>query len=379
MKLIEAEGKQLLKEAGIAIPDGVLLSLDVTSWPEETAWEGPRYCKAQVLRGRRGTSGLVQRVAASSEAGQAFERIRSALGGVPSSGIYCEREVEHQNEWFISVDCDRMSGMIRVSVSHEGGAQVAKAQSILISSENSLDALALPIGVHQTVQKLIRLMSERDCLLIEINPLVMTSTGVAMALDAKIEIDEAALFRHPEYAKLTCLSPLHRTPTARELEYSALVDGVGYRGTFGHYVELEGDVVLLLSGGGASLVALDALMLAGGKAANYVEMSGNPDPKAVYQATKIACSKPGIRAIWIAGSHANFTDINATVSQMLLAIEELGLRIPVVIRRDGPNTELASATALEWSKRQGIPLKFFDSNTSLEDAAQALMELSKHV
>ena len=172
-------------------------------------------------------------------------------------------------------------------------------------------------NVPEILSKLKAAMEKNDALSIEINPLAILADGSYVALDAKVELDGAAAFRHPEW------SELHRLATP---------------------IELDGDIAVILSGGGASIVALDALQRAGGRPANYIEMSGNPDPESVRRASKIVLAKPGIRAIWIAGSYANFTDIQATVDATLAAADDVNLRVPVVIRRDGPNAEEASKT-----------------------------------
>jgi citryl-CoA synthetase large subunit len=157
------------------------------------------------------------------------------------------------------------------------------------------------------------------------------------------------------------------------------VEELGHRGTFGRYVDLDGDIVLVLSGGGASLVALDAIHAAGGRAANYLEMSGNPEAESVKKVMSVVLGKPGIRAMWIAGSFANFTDIDATVMAVLDAVRDSGLHVPIAIRRDGPNADAAVVHATEWSEMYGIPVRFDRADVSLEESAQNLMDMLKTV
>jgi succinyl-CoA synthetase beta subunit len=140
-------------------------------------------------------------------------------------------------------------------------------------------------------------------------------------------------------------------------------------------IELDGDIALILSGGGASLVALDALLTAGGRPANFVELSGNPDSTFVREAAGRVFSKPGLKAVWVAGSYANFTDIAAMLSAIRDAYDEADLSIPFVVRRDGPSTDQARQETLAWAKEKNIPCLFHRADTDLEASAKALLSL----
>jgi succinyl-CoA synthetase beta subunit len=137
-------------------------------------------------------------------------------------------------------------------------------------------------------------------------------------------------------------------------------------------VELDGDVAVILSGGGASLLAMDALMRAGIKPSNYLESSGNPDPESLRKAAAIVLSKPGLKALWIAGSFANFTDIQATVMAVLGAMDDTNVRLPVVVRRDGPSADIAQTEAAAWAKEHGVTLTFHRGDTDLETSSQTV-------
>ena len=178
---------------------------------------------------------------------------------------------------------------------------------------------------------------------------------------------------------MTVLSPYNRAMTEREKAYGELIRTAGHRGTLGTYLELDGDIAVIFSGGGASLVAFDALIAAGGKPANYVEMSGNPDPESVRLASKIVLSKPGIKALWIAGSFANFTDIEATISAMLNAVDEQAPNIPIVIRRDGPNAQAAQEEAARWSITHGQIIRFDRADVDFDTSARSVIEVSRRV
>jgi succinyl-CoA synthetase beta subunit len=314
MRLIEAEGKRVLKEMGVVTPD--------------QGGDGSFFVKAQVMRGGRGKAGLVRRAETTADVARVKAEIEHTLGRAPEQGFLVEREVPHVREWFLSIDLDRAAGDWRVNLG-EGGVDVASAKSVpLVSFDDGRFA--------QIVHALSQGMRAHRLQSVEINPLAELEDGSFVALDAKIVTeDEAAVSS----------------------------------------VDLDGDIALVLSGGGASLVALDALQLAGGRAANFVELSGNPDPDVIRQTASSVFSKPGLRAVWVAGSFANFTDIASMLSAIRDAYDAAGLSVPFVVRRDGPNADRAQSETLAWAKAKGIRCEFHRAETDLEASAKELMSL----
>ncbi len=321
MKLVEAEGKRLLREIGVATPVGFL-------YGEAGGLSGPGYVKAQVLKGGRGKAGLVQRVENQNEVARTVENIKAKLGDMHCSGFLIEEDTPHVKQWFLSIDLDRGTGDWRVNIG-EGGMDVASAKSAPLSSFKDEKFGAL-------VQRLAEGMRLHKLQSVEINPLAEREDGSFIALDAKIVIEDESTVSS---------------------------------------VELDGDIALVLSGGGASLVALDALIAAGGKAANFVELSGNPDPEVIRQTALRVFSKPGLKAVWVAGSYANFTDIAVMLSAIRAAYDDAGLAVPFVVRRDGPSADQAQAETLAWAKAKNISCLFHRADTDLEVSAKALMTL----
>lgn len=376
MKCVETDGKNILKAAGIAIPEGVFVPIDAERIGSASV-AFPAFVKAQAFQGRRGRGGLVVRVEREEELTEAVAKVRTALADVPCAGFLIEPAVEHEAEWLVSADIDGASGRFRVTASSQGGTAVSSAETHLVDSDADVRSLDMPENVRDALRRLVGALSANDALSIEINPLAALPDGSCVALDAKVELDDAAAFRHPEWSAFRLASDRKRSE--RESAYAALLAEAGHRGTLGRYVELDGDIALVLSGGGASLAAIDALRHAGGRPANYVEMSGNPDPAEVTKAAKIVLSKPGIRAVWIAGSYANFTDIQATVNATLAAVKEVGLRAPVVIRRDGPNADAAVRDAEAWGKENGVFVRFDRADTDFDASARAVTDAAKRV
>ncbi len=349
MKLIESDGKKLLRDVGIIVPRGQLFAVDGDLRLFLATATFPLYLKSQVLQGRRGERGWIRRCTSPEELTKYLSELEGELRDVPHSDFLCETEILHDREWLVSLSIDRTSGQIMAGVSEKGGMSVASVDGYSIASTADIRTLALYEPVKDVLLKLFEAFVKNDALFFEINPLAILADDSCVALDAKVELDDAAAFRHPEWSAF------------RRLEIP---------------VQLDGDIAVILSGGGASLVALDALKRAGGCAANYVEMSGNPDPESVHAAAKFVLSKPGIRALWIAGSHANFTDIQATVNAVLAAADELNLRIPIVIRRDGPNADAAQVDATRWAVERGVSLRFDRADVDLDTSARAVVAMA---
>jgi succinyl-CoA synthetase beta subunit len=372
MKLIEFDGKRLLRDIGISIPRGSFFAFnDALSVPGP----GACYVKAQVLGGRRGRSGLVKRVDRPEDIPGAITDILLRLKETPCAGWLAEEDVPHEREYLAAMDIDRQEGLLRFTLSEQGGMDVQEGSSFVLQHPSDAALRDLPEGIRDIASKLGQAMVDHDLLHAEINPLAELADGSFMALDAKIETDDAAAFRHPEWEAFVSLPASGRERTSFERAYDAFRKEVGHRGTFGNMIELDGDLALILSGGGASLMALDAIARAGGKPANTCEFSGNPERDAVRRGAAILFKKPGIRGIWIAGSYANFTDIRETVMGMLEAIEDAGIRVPVVIRRDGPRRDEAEREARLWASQHGVPLLFHGGAVSFEASAKELMRL----
>lgn len=373
MLLIEHDGKQVLRTLGVPVPAGVFATLEEASTAFASLdWSHPWYFKAQVLQGRRGKSGLVRRVDGVDQVQPAIEAIRVILGSTPCAGILADPAVPHEAEWLLSVDLDREVGAIRLNYSPEGGMAVSEARSVTIQGDNDWSKMEAPENIILLATTLHAAMQKHDLISLEINPLAVLADGSYIALDAKVELDDAAWSRHAEWGELISHRLRGVGKTEREQAFNNLLDAAGHRGTMGRYVELDGNIAVILSGGGASLLAMDALMRVGLKPGNYLEASGNPDPESLRKAAAIVLSKPGLKALWIAGSFANFTDIQATVMAVLGAMDDTGVRLPIVIRRDGPNADAAQTEAMAWAQAHAIPLTFHRGDTDLEQSAQGV-------
>jgi citryl-CoA synthetase large subunit len=164
--------------------------------------------------------------------------------------------------------------------------------------------------------------------------------------------------------------------TERESAVAAIDAGKEYyRGTAGKYIELDGDIAVLFSGGGASIANMDALRNVGLTAANYTEYSGNPPREKVAALTKIVLSKPGLRGLWIAGGVANFTNVAETFQGIIDVLDAVKPHYPIVIRRAGPHDVEGMRAMEECAKRNTLHMQLFGKETPMSVTAQALKEM----
>jgi len=399
MKLYEFEGKSLFDRAGIPIPPG-----KVVASAEEavglTGQYGGVMAKAQVLWGRRGKENAV--VACDTEE-QLAESVAALLGrklfGETVSKALVEKKLDVAEEVYVAAAYVGASPVMIVS--NRGGMDVEQA-----SQESQEGVWTEPVNVLRGLQprqaadlvhragldahgpaptdlleKLYRMFVDCDATLAEINPLVRTRSGEWIAADAKVEIDEDAMFRQ---RGLNLPERLGSGRTPSRLEQLALEnDRSDTRGAAGRmFYELDGNIIVLASGGGTSVEALDDLCILGGKPAVFTEYSGNPTPAKVKGLTKIALMHPGpIDAIWVVGGRANFTDIYETlIGGIIGGIREtpdFDKTIPILVRRAGPRDEEAFAQLNKIQTQGGYRLFLRGMATSVADSARMVIHQAK--
>ncbi|GAG61796.1 unnamed protein product, partial [marine sediment metagenome] len=176
--------------------------------------------------------------------------------------------------------------------------------------------------------KLFNIFKKYDCDLAEINPLILTQDGKLIAADAHLELEQEALYRHKELEQLGI--PIRkdspRIPTKFEIE-AEKIDKIDHRGVAGRVVEFDGDLGLLIGGGGASLTIFDAIRYHGGKPANYCEIGGNPTVKKVKELTKLILKKPGIKGLAVITNVLNNTRVDLVARGVILAMVELDINL----------------------------------------------------
>jgi len=374
MKLFEFEGKELFGSAGILVPEGRVVE-------SEDELKGlklkfPVMVKAQVAEGRRGRRGLVVEARDNKEL---VKRVKKLLGGEVER-VLVEEKQKVKREYFVAITYTTKDRGPVGLWSEKGGVEVESAKGVtkvaLKFSNNNFQFSNLPESLDKSFfDKLLEVFVEQDLFLAEINPLAELEDGRIMALDAKVILDDAANFRRKN--KFEERNLLGKTKTKAEKE-AEKIDAADHRGVVGRvYVDLEGDIGVVAAGGGASLVAMDALVTYGGRPANYTEFSGNPPAEKVAELTKIVVGKRGLRGAMLVGGKANFTDQYETLKGFLEGLRSLKEKpkYPIVVRRDGPRIEEAFVMLGEAAKKEGFDFHLFDAKTPIVEAVKKGVEL----
>ncbi|OGH68292.1 MAG: hypothetical protein A3I29_04440 [Candidatus Magasanikbacteria bacterium RIFCSPLOWO2_02_FULL_44_11] len=380
MNLYEFEGKQLLAKYGLRIPKGVVVRRGEDAiFAYENLGVADVVVKAQVLSGKRGKNNGIIFCSNSEEIKKAVDELfQKNIRGQYVAAVLLEEKLAIEEERYISIVYDTTTKQPILLYTEAGGMDIEdvahekiKKIALDIRQENLL--VSLPYA-----RELWKCFLTEDTRQIEINPLVRTVGGEWVAADAKIALDEDAFYRHEDWKNFDARTMLGRLPTERELAVKKIDEGEGYyRGTAGKYIEMDGDIAILFSGGGASIANMDALIKASLKPANYTEYSGNPPREKVYALAKIVLSKPGLRGLWIAGGVANFTNIAETFHGIADALAEIKPTYPIVVRRAGPFEDEGRRLIEECAARNGLTMQFFGKETSMSDTAQVLAGLLK--
>lgn len=374
MKLQEHEAKEILEKHGLETPSREL----------ET---GKKYAvKAQVLANDRKKHGAV-RFSDSLEDAEAIkqEMIGAEFKGQQAEKAVIEQKVDFTEEYYVSFlyDTDTRSPCMVFSRDGGTGIEDRSAEKLVLKDDaqfrfreflkkQGFEGKEI-IKLGSTLQKIFRAFLEEDARMIEINPLAKTEDGYII-LDAMMDLDDDAGYRHSR--DLPERSDLGREKTERELK-AEKIDEDDHRGVAGKYTELEGDIGMMLAGGGASLTNMDAVIEYGGEPANYTEYGGNPPTEKVYKLSKIIMSKPGLNGLWHVGGTANNTDILRTMKGFIQALEEEKPDYPIVIRRDGPNADKAFELLREKKKELDLNIKLYRNDKPMTESAKDLMEMVK--
>ena len=363
---------------GIAIPKGVVVRRgDDIATAYQSLGIGDVVVKAQVLSGKRGKNNGIEFCSSLDEVKQACDRIFAMkIKDQYVTALRIEELLVIAEEHYLSITYDTAAKQPILIYSTSGGMEIEDVpdeniERHLLNIKEAQTNFQIPLA-----QELWQCFLREDARLVEINPLVKTTAGNWVAADAKISLDDDAFYRHDEWAELEPRTMLGRLPTERELAVKKIDEGEGYyRGTAGKYIEMDGNIAVLFSGGGASIANMDALIQAGMKPANYTEYSGNPPREKVYQLAKIVLSKPGLKGLWIAGGVANFTNIKETFHGIVDALDEIKPQYPIVVRRAGPNEREAMALLKDCAIRNNLSVKLFGKETPMSETAQVLAEM----
>lgn len=379
MNLYEWEGKKMFAKHGIAVPRGVVVRRgdDVAAVYSGLGIKDV-VIKAQALSGKRGKNNGIKFCSTVETVAKAVSGLFVAnICGQYVASVLIEEKLDIVEEHYLSITYDTNRKQPMLVYSARGGMDIEEAgqdniEKMLLDARRRGIPLLGKEGLG-VVDQLWKCFLQEDCRLVEINPLAKTTDGRWIAADAKIAVDDDAFFRHKEWAELEPRTMLGRLPTEREIAARKIDEGEAYyRGTAGKYIEMDGDIAILFSGGGASIANMDALIKVGLQPANYTEYSGNPPREKVSALAKIVLSKPGLKGLWIAGGVANFTNIVDTFQGIVDALDELKPTYPIVVRRAGPFEEEGMRLMRECAERNHLNMKLFGKEMSMSKTASVL-------
>ncbi len=386
MNLYEFEGKQFFENHGIKVPKGleVLPGMDAKKVYQDVGG-GDVVVKVQILSGKRGKNNGIFFCSNAEEVEKVVNDLfNKKIKNQHVAAVRIEEKLDIAEEHYLSITYNTNAKQPVLIYSKEGGVDIEEVEpsSILnlkfrISNDTLPEEVKSKLGeVSEVAEKLWQCFKKEDTRLVEINPLVKTASGEWIAADAKVAIDDDAFFRHEEWKELEPRTMMGRPPTDREIMVKKIDEGEGYyRGTAGKYIELDGDIGLILNGGGASISNMDALEKAGLKAANYTEYSGNPPREKVYELAKIIMSKPGLKGLWACGVVSNFTNVEETFKGFADALEEIKPTYPIVVRRDGPGGEAGRQILRDCAEKNGLNMKVFGKDVPMTETAKVLAEM----
>src|SRR3954447_911295 len=385
LDLLEYQGKQLFAAHGVPVPEGRVA--DTVAAAVEAAEEigYPCVIKAQVLIGGRGKAGGIK---VAEDRAEAEEHAKAILGmdirGPRGEGpftvhqVWVERASDIEAEYYASIILDRSAKKLLAMLSTMGGMNVEeiaeKDPDALVRrhvephegfGDAQASALASDAGVaedarEKTAEMMVKLytaFNESDSTLIEVNPLVVTKDRDVVALDAKVTIDNSALYRHED------LAGLEEGFIEDEQERMAKEKGVTY-------VKLDGNVGILGNGAGLCMSTLDVVAQAGGDPANFLDAGGGSKAEAIVDALEVITSDPKVTAV-LFNIFGGITRCDEVAKGIIEASQQIDLKVPLVVRLDGTNSE----EGLRLLAEAGIP------NLTVEEtmlgAAKRVVELAK--
>uniref|UniRef100_A0A7V3V008 Succinate--CoA ligase [ADP-forming] subunit beta n=1 Tax=candidate division WOR-3 bacterium TaxID=2052148 RepID=A0A7V3V008_UNCW3 len=349
MKIHEYQAKEIFSTAGIPVPRE-----KVACTPEEARncaeqIGPPVVLKEQVLVGGRGKAGGVKIAKTLTEVETvAASILKMEIKGLRVQKILVSECVDIKSEYYLGITIDRAARKPVILASAAGGVEIEEVakntpEKIIRAEIDPLLGL-LPFQLRNVslalfseprltpeftgiAQKLYRLFTERDCSLIEINPLVITGKGTLLALDAKINFDDNALFRHPENEALRDLSA--EEPTEVEAKKAGL-----------SYIKLSGNVGCVVNGAGLAMATMDLIKRYGGEPANFLDVGGSSSPEKMALAMRIILSDPNVKAILV-NIFGGITRCDDIARGLLIAQQQANITVPVVARLAGTNAEQA--------------------------------------
>ncbi len=389
MNIHEYQAKQLFKHYGVTIPHGTMAETPEQAIEAAREIDSKKWVvKAQVHAGGRGKGGGVKiassiedvKTIAENMLGMKLVTHQTGPKGKLVQKIYIEEVAPIKKEYYLGLVLDRGSEMPVMIVSTEGGMEIEKVAAespekiikvridpligfrnfhgVMLANGLGLDKLQSR-NFAQFARALYKLYKEKDASLIEINPLVLKDDDTFIALDAKINFDDNALFRHPDILEMRDLS--EEEPTELEASNFNL-----------NYIKLDGNVGCMVNGAGLAMSTMDIIKIKGGEPANFLDVGGDASAETVAKGFEIILRDKNVKAIFV-NIFGGIVRCDRIANGILDAAKETNVSVPVIVRLDGTNAEIAQ----EILQKAHIPNII--SASSLADGAQKAVEAAKGV
>ena len=378
MKIHEYQAKEILRQYKVAVPDGAVATSAEEAERAAAELGGKVVVKAQIHAGGRGKGGGVKVAANAAEAREAASEIlgmqlithQTGPEGQKVKQVLVEKASDIEHEFYLGITLDRAQNKLVVMASREGGVEIEEVaaetpEKILRETVDPAVGLlpfqatriAFGLGfegkqVRQAASFILNLhkaFTGADCSIAEINPLVTTADGKVLALDAKINFDDNALFRQPSFAELRDLDE------EAELEVEASKYGL-------NYIKLDGNIGCMVNGAGLAMATMDIIKLSGAEPANFLDVGGGASAETVENGFRILLSDPNVKAILI-NIFGGIVRCDRVAEGVIQARENIEVNVPLVVRLAGTNADVA-AEMLEKSDMD------FSVGHGLKDAAE---------
>ena len=386
MKIHEYQGKEILRKYGVATPRGYpCFSVDEAVEAAKKLGGSVWVVKAQIHAGGRGKGGGVKVAKSLDEVkahagrilGMQLKTHQTGPEGQKVRRLLIEEGADIKKELYIGMVVDRTTQRVVLMASSEGGMDIEevaaktpeKIHKVAIDpgkglADKDAESIAAKIGVPQKsvaqardfLKALYKAFDDTDASLAEINPLIVTGDEKVLALDAKMNFDDNALFRHPEIVALRDLD--EEDPAEVEASKYDL-----------NYIQLDGNIGCLVNGAGLAMSTMDIIKLYGGSPANFLDVGGGASTEKVTEAFKIMLKNPKLRAILV-NIFGGIMKCDVIAQGVVAAAREVKLGVPLVVRLEGTNVELGKKILAE----SGLPII---SGNNMADAAQKVVAATK--
>ena len=386
MKIHEYQAKEILQKYGVVTPKGIAcFSVDEAVSAAQQLGGEVWVVKAQIYAGGRGKGGGVKAAKSLDEVRQRASEIlnmrlithQTGPQGQVVHRLFIEQGVPIEKEYYVGMVVDRSRQRVCLIASPEGGMEIEKVAAetpekihkvyidpIAGLSQQQAEEVAQKIGIPiqslpqavTLLQSLYQAFDESDASLLEINPLTLTAEQQVMALDAKMNFDDNALFRHPEIAALRDLDeedPLEIEASKHELSY----------------ISLDGNIGCLVNGAGLAMATMDIIKLYGGNPANFLDVGGGASAEKVTEAFKLMLRNPKLQAILV-NIFGGIMKCDVIAEGIVMAAREVQLAVPLIVRLEGTHVDLGKKILAD----SGLPIISADN---MADAAQKAVNAAK--